>query len=136
MKKGPKTQIKTYVRPTSNDWWLKKPSYTRYILRELSGVVLGGYAILLVLLMSNAKDPAKFTEFLGFLKSPVSIVIHLVMLAAALNSAITFFKLSPRVLSLKEGNEHMSLAKAESLHFAALGVASVVILGIFIAMAR
>src|ERR1051325_5416446 len=81
---------KEYVRPVGANWWLLKRSYTLFMLRELTAVFVGGYAIFLVILLYRAgQGPEAFASFAEELKSPVSIALHLIALAMALYHTIT-----------------------------------------------
>ncbi|MBM3457380.1 MAG: fumarate reductase subunit C [Armatimonadetes bacterium] len=133
MQIAPKTKVKEYRRPAPSDWWLKKPSYTRYMLREFCGVLLGGYAVVLLLVLRAARDAGQFRALLDGLKSPVSVLIHLVFLAAALYHAYTYVKLTPRVLVVKQGEERVPGSKIEAAHYVGIAVASLVLLGLFLA---
>ncbi len=60
---------KPYVRPISNTWWLEKPEYTLYMLRELTSVFVGGYAVvMLVGLRRLSEGQAAYEAFLAALR--------------------------------------------------------------------
>lgn len=132
MQIAPKTKVKEYRRPVATDWWLKKPSYTRYMLREIAGVLCGGYAVVLLLLMSQTKDAGAFGGFVAGLKSPLSLLLHLVFLAAALYHSITYIKLAPRVLVLKKGEERVPGSQIEAMHYGGMAAVSIVLLLVFL----
>jgi fumarate reductase subunit C len=116
-----------YVRLRPLNWWTKNPRYTLFIFRELSAGFLALYAIVLFRLMHRAGDPQAFAEIIGWLRSPVSIVLHLVVLAFALVNTYTTFTLAPRVLKLHRGEEPVPESVISGAHWAAWIVVSIII---------
>jgi fumarate reductase subunit C len=123
-----KTKAKEYNRPVSATWWMKRPSYTRFIIRELTGIVLAGYAVFLIYLMMQAKDPARFNAMIESLKSPLNIGLHLIVLFFALFHSITFFDLTPRALRVHRGEARVPDGAIAGAHYAAWAVASIIVL--------
>jgi fumarate reductase subunit C len=77
------------------------------MLRELSGVFLAGYTILLVLLVANVHDGANaFTDFRNTLRSPALIVFNALAFLFALLHTATWFQAMPKVLPLRYGRDH------------------------------
>src|SRR4051794_40065933 len=101
--------IKEYRRPVRSDWFLQKKSYTLFMLRELTAVFAAGYAIFLIVLVSRASQgPAAFDALVASLSSPLSIVLHLLVLAMVLYHAYTWFSLLPKVAVLWRGEERVN----------------------------
>lgn len=99
---------KQYVRPHRADWWLQKKSYTLFMLREATALFVGGYAIfLLVLLYQAAQGRDAFRAFVEGLKSPVSIVLHLIVLAMVLYHSITWISTVPKITVFWRGEERV-----------------------------
>src|SRR5436189_5565794 len=89
---------KDYARPVPPRWWLRKRSYTLFMLRELTAVFVAGYALFLLALLYRAyQGPQSFSGFVQGLSSPISLVLHLIALAMAVYHSITWFKLTPKV---------------------------------------
>ncbi len=87
-----------YVRPM-NGWWLKNPRYVRYMIREATSVFVGLYAlILLVGLACLGRSEEAYAAWLGALEHPLTVVFHLVALAAALLHTVTWFAVAPKVV--------------------------------------
>jgi fumarate reductase subunit C len=81
--------------------------YRIFMLRELSGVFLAGYTILLLLLVTNVHDGASaFTSFRHTLRSPALIVFNCIALLFALLHSVTWFQAVPKVLPLRYGQQH------------------------------
>ncbi|WP_263770973.1 fumarate reductase subunit C [Propionivibrio soli] len=84
-----------YVR-SMDGWWKKNPYYVEYMVHESTAFFVAAYAIvLLVGLLRLSQGEAAWNGFLEALKSPLSIVVHLVFLVAIAYHAFTWFKLFP-----------------------------------------
>ena len=83
------------------NWFVKRPAYIQFMLRELTAVFVGGYLIFLLLWLNKLRlGQEAFIGFLGLLKHPLSIILHTVALIAALWHSITWFNLTPKVMPL------------------------------------
>ena len=84
-----------YIRPMEG-WWKKNPFYVEYMIHEGTALFVVAYTIvLLVGLVQLGQGEAEWNGWLEAMKSPLSIVFHLVLLAAIVYHAITWFKLFP-----------------------------------------
>ena len=84
-----------YVR-SMNGWWMRIPYYTRYMARELTSVFVAAYAVvLLVGLVRLNQGEAAFNGWLQALKSPLSLVFHLIVLATFVYHTWSWFKIMP-----------------------------------------
>ena len=96
----------------SATWWLKRPSYVLFMLREFSCVFVGAYAVwFLMLLKRLSEGPEAYAAFLEGLRSPAAILFHVVALAFALLHTITWFQAAPRAVAVWRGEERLSDAK-------------------------
>lgn len=87
-----------YVRPMAG-WWRKNPFFVRYMLREATALVVAAYAVvLLVGLVCLANSEASFNGWLQALRSPLSIVLHLVGLVAMIYHSWTWFEIMPKTM--------------------------------------
>lgn len=92
------SERKPYVRPQHPYWWARRP-YRSYTLRELSGVAVALYAgVLLVGLFSLSRGAQAYSDFLRWLTSSGSVVLHIVLLAAMLLHAVTWFQTLPKTM--------------------------------------
>jgi len=90
------TARNTYVRSMSG-WYWKNPYFLLYMLRELTAVLLAGYAVVLLAgLVSLSRGAETYANFLGFLTTPLSVVLHTLIFAASLYNTYTWFKVSPK----------------------------------------
>ena len=118
----------TYPRQTSKTYLMARWPYQKFMLRELSGLFLAGYTILLVLLVANVHDGAHaFTDFLNTLRSPALIVFNAVAFLFALLHTVTWFQAMPKVLPLRYGREPLALALAGVNYLILLALTAVVL---------
>ncbi len=94
-----------YVRPIPWTWWLKRPAYTKFMVRELSSAAIAAYALFLLVLVCSARDVASFHGVYEALRSPASVVLHVVVLAFSLFHTVTFFNLTPRAIVVRVGED-------------------------------
>ncbi len=91
------SERRPYRRPMDPKWWWAPGAYRAYTLRELSGVAVLIYgAVLFVGLISLSRGPQHWDSFLQFLRSPVSIVLHLALLAGVAYHVKTWFEILPK----------------------------------------
>jgi fumarate reductase subunit C len=89
---------KTYRRPAKVDW-MRNPHRIRYMARELTSVFLIAYAlVLLVGLWRLSQGEAAFDAWRAALASPLSILCHLAILAAAVYHTISWFEVMPKTM--------------------------------------
>lgn len=120
---------KPYVREITSEWIFRHPRYLRYMVREFSCLFIGGWTLLMVWgLKQLAEGPAAWAAFLEFLKSPASVVFHVVALGFAVYHSYTWFNLAPKALPLQIGEEFVPEAAIAGAHFGAWAVLSIAIL--------
>jgi fumarate reductase subunit C len=87
-----------YVRPIDPRWWAHPP-YIAYTLREATGVAVAVYALVLLAgVIALARSEAAYNAWLGFLASPWSLALHLVLLAAMALHVLTWFRIMPKTM--------------------------------------
>jgi fumarate reductase subunit C len=91
------SERRPYRRPVDHKWWWKPGAYRAYTLRELTGVAVAIYgAVLFVGLISLSRGPDSWNGFLHFLRSPFSVALHFVLLAAVAYHLKTWFEILPK----------------------------------------
>ena len=101
--------MSSYHRPIPKIWWLKRKPYILFMIREITSVFVAGYCVfLLVLIFKLGQGAEGYSSFITGLKSPASIVLHLITLAFVLYHTITWFNLTPKILVLYKGEERIS----------------------------
>jgi fumarate reductase subunit C len=128
---------KEYVRPKGANWWLERPAYTQYMVREITALFVGGYAVfLLVLIYQATQGQDAFVAFAEGLKSPVSIVLHLLVLVMAIYHTVTWLNATPKAVVLWRGEERVPPETLITGSYGVWLVISVVVAGIALAAAR
>jgi len=118
-----------YLRPITSEWIVRHPRYVRYMVREFSCLFIGGWTLLMVWgLKALAEGPAAWAAFLGLLKTPASIVFHVLALAFAAYHSVTWFNLTPRALPLQVGENFLPDRAISGAHFAAWALVSFAVL--------
>jgi fumarate reductase subunit C len=83
-------------------WWLRRRSYTFFMLRELSSLFVAWFVVYLLLLVSSvAGGPAGYERFLDWSASPWVVVLNTVALAFVAYHAITFVNLTPQAMVVR-----------------------------------
>jgi len=118
-----------YVREEGLRWIVRHPRYLRYMTREFSCLFIGAWTLLMVWgLKQLAAGPQAWAAFLECLKSPASVVFHVVALGFAVYHSYTWFNLTPKALPLQIGEEFVPDGAIAGVHFAAWAVLSAGIL--------
>jgi len=108
---------KPYVQQQRADWWLRNPSYRRYMLREATALPLFLYTLLLMSgLYQFTHGEAAFLGWLEMLRSPWLLALHGLALAAALFHAITWIALVPKILVIDTDRLRVSPATVKLAH--------------------
>ncbi len=108
-------------------WWLKRKTYFLFMVRELTCVFVGGYALFLLTLAMQRDDPQAFAALLD---SPFLIALQIMALPMVLYHGITWFNLTPKVLVLWRGEERVSPILIAGAHYVAWIIASVAVIWI------
>jgi fumarate reductase subunit C len=77
-------------------WWKKNPYFVEYMAHESTALFVAAYAlVLLVGVVRLSQGEAAWNGWLDAMKSPVSILCHLVLLAGAIYHTYSWFKILP-----------------------------------------
>lgn len=87
-----------YVREVPRfSWWLKKQVYSGYMMREASCIAIAVYCGLLIVgLLRLAQGEAAYQAYLEAMRSPIGLVVQIVIVVFALYHTVTWFKLAPK----------------------------------------
>ena len=121
------TKSKEYIRPMPSNWWLKRKSYFMFMVRELTCLFVGGYALFLLILASRL---GAAEDFSALLKNPLWIVFQVVALPMVLYHTVTWLNLTPKVLVIWRGESRVSPLLIAGAHYVAWLVVSVIVLWI------
>lgn len=123
------TKRKPYVRPVEKGWWLKNSFYIHYMLREGTCLFVSIYAvILLVGLLRLSQSAEAWQGWLQAMTHPLAMLFHVLVLAACLFHAKTWFALAPKAMRVMIGEEPLPDRLIVLGQYAALGAVSVVVL--------
>ena len=120
-------------RHVSTYWWLEKPSYFAFILRESTCLFVGWFAVYLLLLIAAVVDgPEAYTQFLAWSASPWMITLNIVSFALMVFHAITFFDAAPQALVVHLGHTRVPGRLVLIGHYAAWAAASAVVIWLLV----
>lgn len=111
------------------DWWLSRPSYVRYMLRELTCVFVGAYAGLWVIgLNALAGGRAPWEEFIAVIESVPGLVFQVIALVSVLYHMVTWFALAPRSMALRMRGRAVPAVAVIAGHYLVWAVITVAVL--------
>jgi fumarate reductase subunit C len=115
-------------RPISTWWWLERPSYLAFILREASCIFVAWFVVYLLLLVrAVAQGPAGYDAHLTWSGQPSVLLLNVVSLGFLIFHAVTFFDAAPRALVVHVGRRRVPGRLVAASHYGAWAVASLVI---------
>lgn len=89
-----------YVRPMQG-WWRRDPFFIRYMIREVTALAVLAYAIVLTVgVFRLSQGEAAFNGWLAALRSPGSILLHLVLLLSFAVHAKSWFEIMPKTMPM------------------------------------
>jgi succinate dehydrogenase subunit C len=96
------TSARLYKPRTPLLWWLRRWTYTAFVLRELSSVfVAWTVAYLLLLVRAVSLGPEAYHRFLDRSANPWLVALNVVALAFLLYHAVTFINLTPQAMVVR-----------------------------------
>ena len=120
---------KPYVREITSEWITRHPRYVRYLVREFSCLFIGAWTMIVVVgLKRLAEGPAAWEGFLAALRSPASVVFHLIALCFTAYHSLTWFNLTPKALPVQVSEEFLPDWMIASAHYTAWAIVSVALL--------
>ena len=92
-----RTRVSTY-------WWLRRRSYLAFIVRELSSIFVGWFAVYLLLLVrAVSQGESRYQAFLDWSGGPAVLALNVVSVCFIVYHAITWFNLAPKAMVLRVG---------------------------------
>jgi fumarate reductase subunit C len=87
-----------YMR-SMDGWWRRDPFFVRYMVREATALVVALYAVVLLAgALCLSQGEAAWNGWLAALRSPVSVVLHVVMLVAMIYHTYSWFEIMPKTM--------------------------------------
>ena len=98
---------KPFVRPMPRTWYWQGP-YRAFLIRELTSVFIAGYLVFFIVwLFRLRRGPDAYQAILNATRSPLSVILHVLALAAALYHSVTWFNLTPQAMPVRRGEERL-----------------------------
>jgi fumarate reductase subunit C len=89
-----------YLR-TMRGWWRRDAFFVRYMGREATALAVAAYALVLLTgLWRLAQGEEPFNAWLLAMQSAPAIVLHLVLLAAMVYHAVSWFEIMPKTMPI------------------------------------
>ncbi|MGQ0734047.1 MAG: fumarate reductase subunit C [Acidobacteriota bacterium] len=115
-------------QPVSTYWWLQKPSYFVFILRESSSVFVGWFVVfLLMLVRAVSEGAASYQQFLQWSSTWPIVLLNIVTLLFIVLHTITFFIAAPQALVIRFGGRRVPGRVIVAGHYGAMLAASLVV---------
>ena len=125
---APTAELKLYRRPMPFTWWLQNATYFRVVVRELTCIFVGAFALLtLDMVRALGQGPEAYAAFAARTGTTAYIAFSLVAFAAVLYHAVTFLALVPKTMRVSLGGERVPDGAIAGAHFALWAVASLVV---------
>jgi fumarate reductase subunit C len=122
---------KTYIRPMQG-WWRRDPFFVRYMVREATAIAVLVYAIVLTVgVVRLAQGEAAWNGWLQALRSPGSLLLHVVLLLSMFVHAKSWFEIMPKTMPMIViGGKRLAASTITRSGWAATVVASIVLLAL------
>ena len=119
-------------------WWRRNPFFIRYMVREATAVAVGVYAIVLSTgVVRLAQGEAAWNGWLEALRSPWSMLMHLVLLVAMIVHAKSWFEIMPKTMPMMfVGGRRVAAATITRTGWGATIVVSVALFALAFAFSR
>jgi fumarate reductase subunit C len=120
-------------RHVSTYWWLEKPAYFAFILREATCLFVAWFAVYLLLLIAAlVNGPVAYEQFLAWSATPWVILLNVVSFAMLVFHAITFFDAAPQALVVHLGRRRVPGQLVLIGHYAAWAGASAAVMWLLV----
>lgn len=121
---------KPYVREVPKfSWFFRQSRYLRYMTREVTCLFIGAYTLLLLTGVKRLSEgQAAYEAFLQALRTPASILFHVLVLAFALYHTATWFNVTPKALPIQIGERFVPGGVIAGAHYVVWGLLSLAIL--------
>ena len=89
-----------YLR-SMRGWWRRDPFFMRYMLRETTAFAVLAYALVLTVgVVRLAQGEAAWNGWLAALRTPASLLLHIVLLVAMAVHAQSWFAIMPKTMPM------------------------------------
>lgn len=117
-----------YRRRVSTYWWLRRPSYFAFILRELSSLFIVWFVIFTLLQVRElTKGTEGYEQFQAWAKNPAVLVLNFVSLFFVVFHSITWFNLAPKAMVVRMRGKRVPSIWIAAPNFIAWALASALV---------
>ncbi len=117
-----------YRKRVSTYWWLQRPEYLRFVLREVSSVFVAYFvALTLLQVYMLSRGPLAYASFLNLLKNPFVIAWNVISLFFVVFHSFTWFSLSARAMCVRVGGKRVPGVWISGSNYAAWVIVSAVV---------
>jgi fumarate reductase subunit C len=119
------SEVRTYRRTLSTWWWVRKPSYFVFVMRELSSIFVAWFVlVLLVLLAAIGRSEEAYRDVLDIVAHPVVVAVDAVAFAFVLLHTITWFALTPKARDARVAGRRVPASAVIASQYVGLAVVS------------
>jgi succinate dehydrogenase subunit C len=112
----------------STYWWLSKPSYLAFILREISSVFVAWTIVYLLLAAGAVRQGAvAYADFLDWSSAPAVLTLNVISVGFLVFHAVTWFNLAPQAMVIHAGGRRVPGAVIAASNYAAWAIATALI---------
>jgi fumarate reductase subunit C len=91
-----------YQRRMSLFWWVRKPTYFLFVMRELSSLFVAWFVVyLLMFIAAVGNGEEAYRDFLDQASHPALVALNVVALAFVVLHTITWFSLTPQAMVVR-----------------------------------
>ena len=93
------SDVRPYRKPIPVFWWVRKPTYFLFVMRELSSLFVAWFvAYLLFLVHAVSQGDRAYRRFLDAADAPWLVAVNVLGFAFLLLHTVTWFHLTPKAM--------------------------------------
>ncbi len=106
---APVSHRRPYRREIKRTWFLARPAYRAYALREVSSVVVGFFVFDLVVgLVCLHRGLESWRWWVDFQTNPVNLLLTALTVVMSLVHSTTWFKATPKIIKIRRGVHYVA----------------------------
>ncbi|MCA1843572.1 MAG: fumarate reductase subunit C [Actinobacteria bacterium] len=96
------TEVRLYRKRMPVFWWVRKPTYFLFVMRELSSFFVAWFVVyLLLLLHAVSQGKSAYRDFIADADAPWLVALNLLGFALVVLHTVTWFHLTPKAMVLQ-----------------------------------
>jgi fumarate reductase subunit C len=113
-------------------WWKRDPFFVRYMVRETTAIGVAVYAVILAFgAVRLAQGEAAWNAWLAALRSPASLLLHVVLLVCFVVHAKSWFEIMPKTMPMMvSGGKRVEATTITRIGFIAVALVTVAVLAL------